>query len=122
VQTFSPGVAYRYVTAQDLELSKRSAVEYCNLQQSIPRLLSTSVDLSGAKMVAYGCLRVSPIPAQIPDYNPNLGYNQLSAPEFAVASQRAEAYCKNNGGHRLVTNYTETSTGGSAAKFECSSP
>ncbi|MCA3263828.1 MAG: hypothetical protein ING44_17920 [Telmatospirillum sp.] len=122
VQTFSPGVAYRYVTAQDLEMSKQSAVAYCNLQQSIPRLLSSSVDLSGAKTVAFGCLRVSPIPSQIPDYNPNLGYNQLTDAEFAVAMQNADNYCKNNGGHRLITNFTQTSTGGSAAKFECSSP
>lgn len=122
LQPFAPGVTYRYVTSQDLEQSKLNAVAHCNLQQSIPRALSYSTDLSGVKTVAFGCLRVSPIPSQVPDYNPNLGYNQLTDEEFSVAMRSADAYCQNNGGHRLITNYTQTSTGGSAAKFECSSP
>jgi len=122
VQSYVPSVAYRYVTAQDLERSKQSAAAYCNLQQSIPRLLSNSTDLSGAKTVGYGCLRVSPIPSQIPDYNPNLGYNQMSEEELKVATANADNYCRNNGGHRLIANVTQTSSGGKAVKFECSSP
>jgi len=126
--TFDPpqprasGASYRYVTDQELEQVTREATNACNRQQSIPHARAFSVDAGGAKVVSFECLRVSPLPSQQPDYNPNLGFNMLSPQEASAASRNAEAYCMRNGAHKLVTNTRTTSTGETAVKFECASP